>query len=99
METQKDAMVAAVTQRTESAQSPKSSHRTTRKSMTLDAQKANVPLAEQPRSDQASPEEIQKRDDLTPTKSVVTTPHKGMYQVGQVLIPTVKGSNTVQMKL
>ncbi len=65
----------------------------------LDAQKANVLPAEQPRSPQGSTEEIQKRDDVTPTKSVITTLHKGMYQVGQVLIPTVKGSNAVQMKL
>ncbi len=99
METWKDAGAAAVTQKTESKQSPKSSRRTTRKSTTLDAQKANGPPAEQPRSGQALPEEIQKQDYLTPTKSVITTPQKGMYQIGQVLIPTVKGHNVVQIKL
>ncbi len=60
METRKDAGAAAVTQKMESAHSPKSLRRTTRKSTMLDPQKANEPPAEQPRSGQASPEEIHK---------------------------------------
>ncbi len=95
----KDAGVAAVTQRMESMQGLQSSCRSTRKSMMLDAQKANVPLAEQLRPAQESPEEIQKRDDMTPTKSVVKSPSKGTYQIGSMVIPTVKGFNSVQMKL
>ncbi len=95
----KDAGVAAVTQKMESAQSPQSSCRMTRKSMTLDAQKANVPPAEQPRPGEESPEEIQKKDDLTPTKLVVKSPFKGMYQIGPTVIPTVKGYYLVQIRL
>ncbi len=54
---------------------------------------------EQPRPTQESPEEAQKQDDLTPMKLVITTLHKGMYQIGPVLIPTVRGLNVVQTKL
>ncbi len=56
MEMRKDANAAAVTKKVESMHSLQSSHRLTRKSMPLDAQKANKPPAEQLRSIQASPE-------------------------------------------
>ncbi len=55
--------------------------------------------AEQLRPDQASPEEGQKRDDMTPTKSVITNPCKGMFQVGSVVTPTVWGKNVIKLKV
>ncbi len=69
--------------------SSQSSHRSTRESTMLDVQKANVLPAEVPRPIQESPEEAQRRDDMTPTKSVVINPHKGQLQIGTVRVPTV----------